>query len=195
MEYRIMKKRSPQVWSPLVACLMVLFSMILCSPARAGTFKHQVTGLFMKEPEQDLREAVQRIPQIKLLSTDFENAEATFEYDPAKAFPGAKSSEIIQRFGSQLTSASNRTFGIKALSTVSRDKLQHVEIPVAGLDCKACSLAAYEAVYTLEGVERVTASFREGRVTEWIDPRKANRAKLEAALEERGVQLKSPGMN
>ena len=35
-------------------------------------------------------------------------------------------------------------------------KLKLIEIPVGGLDCKACSLAAYEAIYKIEGVERVT---------------------------------------
>ena len=40
----------------------------------------------------------------------------------------------------------HHTFGVKPRRTVPRDKLQQVVIPVAGLDCKACCLAAYEAV-------------------------------------------------
>jgi hypothetical protein len=40
-------------------------------------------------------------------------------------------------------------------------------------------------------VERATASFREGLVTALIDPDKIDRAKLEAALVKRGVQLKA----
>ena len=83
------------------------------------------------------------------------------------------------------------TFGAKPLRTTSLDKLKLIEIPVAGLDCKACSLAAYEAVYKLEGVERATASFREGKVTALIDPTKTDRAKLEAALKKREVDVKS----
>jgi copper chaperone CopZ len=156
------------------------------------TIKHQITGLFMKEREQDLREAVAKIPQVKLVSIDFENAEATFVYDPAKVFPGAKPEQIVQRFDNLLKSASYHTFGVKPLRSVPLKKLRLIEILVAGLDCKACSLAAYEAVYRLEGVERATASFREGRVTAWIDPEKTDRAKLEAALKKHGVEVKSP---
>jgi cation transport ATPase len=172
--------------------LMILCLMILCGNVRADTVKHQVTGLFMTEREQDLREAFEKIPQIKLVSIDFKNAEATFEYDPAKAFPGAKPAQVIERFDNLLKSASNHTFGIKPLRTTPLEKLRLIEIPVAGLDCKACTLVAYEAVYQLEGVERATASFRDGRVTALIDPAKTDRAMLEAALKKRGVQVKSP---
>jgi hypothetical protein len=72
------------------------------------------------------------------------------------------------------------------------DTLKLIEIPVAGLDCKACCLAAYESIYKLDGVERATASFREGRVTALVDPEKIDRSKLEDALKKRGVQLKAP---
>ncbi len=160
--------------------------------AAPRSFKHQITGLFMKGREQDLREAVAKIPHIQLVNIDFENAEATFIYDPAKAFPGTKTEQIVERFNNLLKSASHHTFGVKPLRSVPLEKLRLIEIPVAGLDCKACSLAAYEAIYRLEGVERATASFREGRVTALIDPAKTDRAKLEAALKKRGVQLKSP---
>jgi len=176
----------------LVNPLLILCAMILCSSARGDTIKHQITGLFMKDREQDLREAVDKIPQVKLVSIDFKNAEATFEYDSAKVFPGAKPEQVIQRFDALLRSASNHTFGIKPLRSVPLEKLRLIEIPVAGLDCKACSLAAYEAVAKLDGVERATASFREGRVTALIDPEKTDRAKLEDALKKRGVQVKSP---
>ena len=171
---------------------MILCGMILCSPVNADTVKHQVTGLCMKEREQDLREAVVKIPNVKLVSIDFENAEAVFEYDPKKAFPGAKPDQAMQQLDNLLKSASNRTFGIKPLRSVPLEKLKLIEIPVAGLDCKGCSLAAYEAVYKLDGVERATASFRDGRVTALIDPARTDRGKLEDALKKRGVQVKSP---
>ena len=83
---------------PTVSAFMILCHMILCSAAHADTVKHQVTGLFMKEREQDLREAVEKIPNVKLVSIDFKNAEATFEYDPAKAFPGTKAEQVIGQF-------------------------------------------------------------------------------------------------
>jgi copper chaperone CopZ len=190
MRDKIMKTTS--IPFPLFTLLMILSFLILCPSAHADTIKHQVTGLFMKEREQDLREAVEKIPQVKLVSIDFKNAEAIFAYDPAKVFPGARPEQMVERFDNLLKSASNHTFGVKPLRSVPLEKLRLIEIPVAGLDCKACCLAAYEAIYTLEGVERATASFREGRVTALIDPGKTDRAKLEDALKKRGVEVKSP---
>jgi copper chaperone CopZ len=187
-----MKTTSSKARSFVPKALGLLGLLMLCAPARAETSKHQVTGLFMKEREQDLREAVAKVPHIKLVSIDFPNAEATFEYDAAQAFPGAKPEQVLGRFDTLLKQASNHTFGIKPLCSVPRDKLRLIEVPVAGLDCKACCLAAYEAVYKLEGVERATASFREGLVTALIDPTRTDRARVEAALKKRGVQLKVP---
>ena len=63
-------------------------------------------------------------------------------------------------------------------------------MPIAGLDCKGCSYAAYLAVYKIEGVENATASFKEELVTAWIDPSKTDRATLEEALAKRDVTLK-----
>jgi copper chaperone CopZ len=177
--------------SHLSTLLLALLVVSAGAPARAETVKHQVTGLFMKEREQDLREAVEKIPHVKLVSIDFKSAEATFTYDRAKAFPGAKQEQVVARFNDLLRAASNHTLGIKPLRNVPLDRLRRVEIAVAGLDCKACCLAAYEAVYQLDGVESATASFREGRVTALIDPAKTDRAKLEAALKKRGVEVKA----
>jgi copper chaperone CopZ len=155
-------------------------------------FRHQITGLFSIEREADLREAFEKLPDIKLVSIDFANAEATLEYVPAKVFANVKPAEAIARLDNLLRTASGHTFGVKPLRTVPREKLQRIEIRVAGLDCKACSLAAYEAVFRLDGVETATASFREGRVTALIDPAKTNRTRLEAALKQRGVDVKAP---
>jgi copper chaperone CopZ len=171
---------------------MILPCIVLSSRAAGDTIKHQITGLFMKEREQDLREAVAKIPHVKLVSIDFANAEATFEYDPAQAFPGAKPGQIVERFDTLLRNASTHTFGVKPLRSASLEKLKLIEISVAGLDCKACSLAAYEAIYKLPGVERATASFREGRVTALVDPDQIDRTRLEEALKKRGVQVNAP---
>jgi copper chaperone CopZ len=153
--------------------------------------KHQITGLFASEREEDLRTAFRNIAEIKLVAIDFPNAEATLEYVPAKVFRDAKPNERIARLDQLLKSASNHTFGVKPLRSIPREKLRRIEIPVAGLDCKACCLAAYEAVYKLDGVETVTASFREGHVIAWIDPDKTNRSRLEAALKACGVEVKA----
>jgi hypothetical protein len=187
MENRIMKPR--RAFIPPI--LMSLFGMILCSPAVAEPVKHQITGLFAPDREADLREACAKLPDIKLLRVDFASAEATFDYNPAKAFPNTKPAQIVERFDALLKSVSNHTFGVKPLRTTPRDRLRQIEIPVAGLDCKACCLAAYEAIYRLDGVELATASFRDGRVTALIDPAKTDRAKLGAALKKRGVDVRS----
>jgi copper chaperone CopZ len=153
--------------------------------------KYQITGLFSPDREQDLRECVAQIPQIKLVNIDYKNAEIALQYDPAKVFPNSKPAEILQKLDNLVKSASNHTFGIKPLRTVPPEKLKLIEIPVAALDCKACALAAYEAVAKLDGVEQATVSFRDGRVTAWIDPDKTDRGKLEAALTKLGVQVKT----
>jgi copper chaperone CopZ len=81
---------------------------------------------------------------------------------------------------------------VKPLSPTPRDQLTRVEIGVLGLDCRGCALGAYEAVAKLDGVEQATASFKEGRVVAWIDPKKTDRATLEAALKKKNIELKSP---
>src|SRR4051794_14531335 len=111
----------------------VLCLLLAAVPSAAGDkreaprpVKHQVTGLFMKERAQDLREAVEKLPQIKLVSTDFENAEATFAYDVAQAFPGAKPEQVVERFDKLLRAASGHTLGIKPLRSVPLEKLKRL---------------------------------------------------------------------
>jgi copper chaperone CopZ len=105
-------------------------------------------------------------------------------------FPGAKPEQYVERLDQKLRQTSQGTFGAKPPSTLPREKLQFLEIGVLGLDCHACSLAAYEAVAKLPGVEQATASFRDGLVTAWIDPAQTSREKLEEALKQKGAELK-----
>jgi copper chaperone CopZ len=178
-----------KTYYPLWAALLVALGG---GSASAGevTASYQVTGLFCKERVADLKEVVGKIPGVKLVSVEYDSAEATFRYDPKEAFPGAKPEDVVKHLDNKVRQTSTHTFGVRPLSKTARDKLKLVEIKVAGCDCKACSLAAYEAVYQLEGVERATASFREGRVTALIDPARTDRAKLKAALQRRGVTVK-----
>jgi copper chaperone CopZ len=154
------------------------------------TATYQVTGLFCQGRAADLRVAVGDIPGVALVGIDYGTAEATFRFDPKEAFPGIKPDEVVKHLDNKVRSASGHTFGVRPRREVAREKLRLVEIAVAGCDCKACSLAAYEAVYQLPGVEQATASFRDGRVTALIDPLKTDRAKLKAALEKRGVTVR-----
>ncbi len=161
-------------------------------PASPKLIKHQITGLFSPDRVRDLRVVFEKLPQYRLVEIDFENAEASFDYDAAKVFPNATAEQIVEQFDGQLRNASRHTFGMKPLRTIEKTKLKLIEIPVVGLDCKGCCLGAYDAVYRLKGVETATASFKDGRVTALIDPAKIDRTELEMALKQRGVQLKTP---
>src|SRR5215212_1540389 len=105
----------------------------------------------MPDREEDFRETVANIPNIKLVSIDYKNAEAVFEFTPKTDFPGAKPDQYLQRLDQLIKQGSHNTFGIKLLRTIPADKLELIEIKVVGLDCKACSLALYETINKLEG--------------------------------------------
>ncbi|MDY3552975.1 hypothetical protein R5W24_002065 [Gemmata sp. JC717] len=156
-------------------------------PERA-TFR--VLGLFSPDRETDLREALKAVPDVTWVGVNFADAELTVEFVPAKAFPGTKPEQIAERFDQKLRDATQHTFGVKPRRTVPRDKLKEVVIPAPILDCKACCLAAYEAVAKIDGVEQATATFKDGgKVTALIDPAKTDRAKLEDALRSAGVPI------
>jgi copper chaperone CopZ len=185
----------------LVPCSAIALALgLFCSaslaaddkPTQPQTVTYRITGLCCTEREDDLRETVKRMSDVKLVSVDFKNAEATFEYDSANLFPNASAKDVTERFGNLLRKASFNTFAINPAPRVPADKLKRVEILVKGLDCKGCCLGAYEAIYKISGVEYATASFKEGRVTALIDPEKTNRNALEVALKQKGVTLKSP---
>jgi copper chaperone CopZ len=177
---------------------MMLLGAALClaaAPAvwadEAKLVRHQITGLFCPEREQDFKDLCsQKLARFKLVSVDYANAEATFDYDPAKEFPGANPAQVIERFDNELRNASRHTFGAKPLRTMPKEKLKLVEFSIVGLDCKACSLAVYEIIYRLKGVEQATASFKSGKATALIDPEQIDRVQIEMALKQRGVLVK-----
>ena len=175
-----------------VICLAFVFAQAGEKPAPAQTLKHRITGLFSTDREADLREAVKKLPGITLAGIDFANAEATFTYDPAQAFPGTQPDKIIERFDHMLREVSRSTFGVKPPLTIPREKLTLIEIPVYTLDCKACCWAVYGILTRIDGVEQATASFKEHRATALIDSAKTNREALVNALKERGVLLEPP---
>lgn len=180
--------------SLLVIVLAGLISGSVNGDETAGTatvVKHQITGMFSPEREDDLRAVFTKFPEFKLVSIDFTNAEVSLEYDPAKVFPGANPDQVIERLNNLVRSASNHTFGVKSLRTIEKDKLKLVEIPIVGLDCKACSLAVYEIISRLKGVEYATASFKEQKATALIDPAVIDRVEIEMTLKQRGVQIKT----
>jgi copper chaperone CopZ len=151
--------------------------------------KYAVTGLFQPDRERDLRAVFATLPNTKLVSLDYENAEIKVEYEPAKLWPGQKPEKYLELFDNQLRTASKQTFSVKQPRTVPLDKLTQVEIPIFGLDCKGCSYAAYGMISKLPGVDRATASFKSGKIVAWIDPEKTKREDLEAALKKGGANL------
>src|SRR4051812_42387079 len=102
-----------------VGILLIAILPVAAAPAddqpRQG--RYRITGLFSPARAADLREAFERLPEVKLIAVDYENAEATVEYVPAKAFPGAKNpDEVVKQFDSRLRSVCYGTFGVRPLS-------------------------------------------------------------------------------
>jgi hypothetical protein len=153
--------------------------------------KHRVTGLFNKEREADLRAVAQKLADVSVVAIDFDTSEVTFSYDPVKLLGKGTEKQLLERFDNMIRNASSHTFGIRALCTTPKEKLTRIEIPVLGLDCRACELAAYEVIFKIDGVEQATCSFKAGLLTALIDPEKTNKPALEDALKKRNVTLKT----
>ncbi len=189
----IMSNSAPD--QSLVLHVLLALSMITASTLPADDkpavppVKHRVVGLFSPDRQDDLREVMTKLPEVKLMSIDYKHAEAEFAYDAEKLFNRPNPEQLIERFDNLLRSHSAGTFGIKPLCTTPKDKLMLIEIPVLGIDCKGCSLAAYEAISGIEGLAQATVSFKESRVTALIDPEKTNRAAVEEALQKKGVEV------
>ena len=176
---------------PLLFVAVVLGTAVAAAepPPKVERITYRVTGLFAPDREKDLRKAFADLPDFKLIAVDFAEAEMTVEFTPATLFPGQKPERVTELVNDRVRVATGHTFGVKPRRTVPRDKLVRVEIPVAGCDCQACCLAAYEAVAGVDGVEQATASFRDGKVTARIDPTRTDKGKLEAVLRMRNVDV------
>src|SRR4051812_5200839 len=100
--------------------ILFLTTLLACAadeqPASPQLFKHRITGLFSHEREAVLREAIlQEIPDIELLSIDFDHAVGTFRYDPAVAFRNSKPEEIDKALDNKVRQATHHTLGIQPL--------------------------------------------------------------------------------
>ncbi|MFO0877436.1 MAG: hypothetical protein U0840_08680 [Gemmataceae bacterium] len=182
-----------------MARLALLLFLLAATCAQADDLKsprqatYRVTGLFRPDRVTDFREVMKEIPEVKLVSLDATLNEATVEFVPARAFAGAsRPIQFLQMLDNQVRSISRHTFGLYPQHSHPRPKLTQVTIRVAGCQCKACSLGAYEAIHRLSGVEQATACFTVGQVTALVDPAKIDRARLVAALKQREVDVKDP---
>ena len=85
-------------------------------PAQSRPVKHRVTGLFSPDREADLRLVLKdKLPEVRLVSVDFSNSEATFVYDADKLFNRPTPDQLVERFDGLLRSHSLSTFGIRAV--------------------------------------------------------------------------------
>lgn len=172
--------------------LLLLLLGAISAFAGEATVTYRIIGLFSPDRQADLRVAMESVAGVELVSVDFDHAEAAFRYDPATVFRTAQPGEIIERLNNAVRAATNHTIGVAACDPAPKEKLERVEIPVFGLDCKACCFAAYEAIAKIDGVTQATADFKAGRVCALIDPMRADRDKIVAALKARGVTLEAP---
>src|SRR5437867_6330038 len=131
MKHRIIERRRRAkrigVILPMILCSMIL-CLVATTPLQAApdrsvqTITHRITGLCCPERVDDFRAAVKDEPELKLLSIDYDHAQATFEYIP-KNIPALRFRELLGRRG----------FGINPAPALPADKLTVIEIPVAGL--------------------------------------------------------------
>jgi copper chaperone CopZ len=150
--------------------------------------KLRVVGLFMSDRVDDFRELMKQFPEASLLTVDFDTATIRYAADSGQ-FRNAKPEQIVERLNNRVRQLSTGLFSLKPIGPIPREKLKQIEFPIKGLACKACSLAVHDILARVEGVEHVTASFRDSLATAWVDPARTDRAKLEAALKQRGVTL------
>jgi hypothetical protein len=159
-------------------------------PPKTERITYRLLGLFSREREKDLRAGFEELaPNFKLIAVNFDDAEITVEFSPAKLWPGQKPDRVAELVNDTVRGATSHTFGVKSRRDIPRNKLKRVEILARGCDCKACNFAAYEAVAAVDGVYQATASFKDGGVIALIDPAKTDESKLEDALRKKGVTL------
>ena len=133
------------------------------------TITHRITGLFSPQREAALRAAMEKLPGVKLVSVDFEHAEAVFAYDAKVAFKDTKPEKVVERFNELLRNATRSTLGIAPLDPTPKDKLTRIEIAGTACDCQACALAAYESIFKVAGVTAATVDFKAGRISTSAD--------------------------
>lgn len=171
----------------LTTILICLFGLSTLH-AEENERTYRVLGLFQPDQAESFRVAVAELEDLDLVKLDYERGEATIRIgDRFKA--GGDPEKQLAALSQQIRSATRGVFEFTPTVTTPRDKLTEVVIPIAGLDCKGCSYAAYLAVHKLEGVARVTADFGEGHVKAWLDSDKATVTALEVELTRKRVTM------
>lgn len=152
------------------------------------TFNVQVTGLFVRDRVDAFLDLLKKVPEVRLQNLDFDKSEARFAYDPeCDLFRNAQPAQVIERCHNRIQQLSRSTLGVRAVSSLPREQWQRLELQIAGLDCMACSYAAYDVILRIEGVEQAMASFRDGKATAWYNPSVTDRDRIIAAMKQRQV--------
>lgn len=150
-----------------------------------------ITGIFAPHRTKAFIDQLAHIPEVELLDFDYATSEANLAYAAeSPMFNGASEQQIIERLDNRLRQLTRNVLGVKPPLSKPQDQLQLIEIGIVGLHCNACSLACYEILARVPGVERATADFTTSMATVLVDPAKVDREQLEKALTERGVELR-----
>jgi copper chaperone CopZ len=170
--------------------LAILIMLTLSVTAAEQTVQYSVRGLFQPDRKDALTNAATALENCRLIEVNYDLARATFAYDDeAQGFKKAKPEQILQQIDNQVRSATNHTFTLQQPRALVEDKLKRIEFTIEGLDCLGCSYGAYSTVVAIEGVERATASFRDGRLTAFIDPAKTSREAVAEVLKKKDIKI------
>jgi len=169
-------------------------------PAEKVRVTYRIRGLFCPEREEELRGLwAAELPAIKLLAVDSLRGEAMFEFDPVAALgPPAKAADAERMrslFNEKVHAASLRKYPgywpwlsvFTAVPSSPAESLQHVEIPLEGIDCQACSLALHDRLVQLDGIEHAQVSFHDGRAILLVDPSKFDEIGVRRKLQEQHI--------
>jgi copper chaperone CopZ len=149
-----------------------------------------VRGLFQPDRKVVLLNAAKALENCRLVGVDYDTARATFTYDDeAQGFRKAKPEQVLQQIDNQLRKLTNHTFTLLQPGALPEAGLQRIDFTIEGLDCLGCSYGAYSAVAALEGVDRATASFHDGKLTAFIDPVKTSREALAEVLKKKEIKV------
>ncbi|MCB1093866.1 MAG: hypothetical protein KDL87_20165, partial [Verrucomicrobiae bacterium] len=159
------------------------------------TVTYRLIGLNHPERLDDLRQTIEAIPEIALVSADVEKAEVTLRFDSSKLDPKGKPGQVPapekvrEQLDKLIGQASTRTFSLTESKDVPEAQLAKHEIRVGLLDCKGCRYGVYAAVAKLDGFVRATVTSESGLLTVWVDSAKLDREALMAALKKAKVEF------
>ena len=168
------------------------FLLILSVSAAAAeqSVQYSVRGLFQPDRKVAFVHGAKALENCRLVGVDYDTARATFTYDDeAQGFKKAKPEQVLQQIDNQIRKATNYTFSLLQPGAVPEAGLKRIDFTIEGLDCLGCSFGVYNAVATLEGVERATASFHDGKLTAFIDPSKTSREALAEVLKKKEIKV------